>query len=300
LLSALLRALPDEAHLILVGDADQLPSVGPGEILHDLIDSKIFAVTRLKRIFRQNEGLLLSTAYSVLQGEKLPPPYKKNIDELDTRVDLNAFSALEANHAADAVVELCQNILPRKLGLNPVSDIQVLVPMHKGDAGTQNLNTRLQAALNPSRISLMAGSTRYHIGDKIIQTRNNYNLGLFNGDIGTIESFDALAGTATVNFSAQRVTMSKQELSDTNLAYAISIHKSQGSEYPCVVIVLLRAHYTMLTRNLLYTAITRGKKQVVLLGDPSAYKIATARVQTSTRVTALPHYLKDAHLAGEL
>lgn len=299
LMSALLRALPDKAHLILVGDADQLPSVGPGEILHNLISSKIFSVTRLGRIFRQNEGLLLTTAYNILQGERNPPLYKKQLDEIDAQVDLNAFSALTPETAADAVVELCKNVIPNKLGYDPVNDMQVLVPMHKGEAGTINLNERLQKALNPGRPSLIIGNTRYSIGDKIIQTRNNYNLGLFNGDIGTIESFSALEGKATVNFSAQRVEMSKQDLNDTSLAYAISIHKSQGSEYPCVMVVLLRSHYAMLNRNLLYTALTRGKRQVIVLGDPSAYKIAAARVQTSTRTTALNVYLADANAQAD-
>jgi exodeoxyribonuclease V alpha subunit len=259
LMAALVKALPPQAHLLLVGDADQLPSVGPGEILHNLIASKLFAVVRLGKYFRQNEGLLLATAHNLVEGQKQPPLYQKVLENFDPQIDLNAFAALTPESAATATVRLCTEILPKRLGINPIRDIQVLVPMHRGEAGTINLNEKLQAALNPSKIAMTIGATRYHIGDKILQTRNNYDLDLFNGDIGIVESIDGLAGTVRVNFSGTRQTLDKQTLLDTVLAYAISIHKSQGSEYPCVVVPLLRAHYTMLTRNLLYTALTRGK-----------------------------------------
>jgi exodeoxyribonuclease V alpha subunit len=290
LLCALLKAVPDHAHLLLVGDADQLPSVGPGEILHDLINSGYFAVGRLQRIFRQNEGLILSTAHSLLQGEKHTPQFKKRIEQFDPKSDLNAFYAPTPESAAEMVVGLCRQI-PRALGINPLNDVQVLVPMHKGNAGTINLNTLLQSSLNGHRPGMKFGSTQYMIGDKLLQTRNNYNKMLFNGDIGRVESFDALAGTLTALFGTERVTLERPELTDTALAYAISIHKSQGSEYPCVIIPIIKAHFAMLTRNLLYTAITRGKRQVILVGDPAAYQMAASRVQTNTRETGLKHYL---------
>jgi exodeoxyribonuclease V alpha subunit len=294
LMAALVKALPPQAHLLLVGDADQLPSVGPGEILHNLIASKLFAVVRLGKIFRQNEGLLLATAHNLVEGQKQPPLYQKVLENFDPQIDLNAFAALTPESAATATVRLCTEILPKRLGINPIRDIQVLVPMHRGEAGTINLNEKLQAALNPSKIAMTIGATRYHIGDKILQTRNNYDLDLFNGDIGIVESIDGLAGTVRVNFSGTRQTLDKQALLDTVLAYAISIHKSQGSEYPCVVVPLLRAHYTMLTRNLLYTALTRGKRHVIIVGDPSAYKLAASREQTNTRTTGLPLALENA------
>ncbi len=292
LMSALLRAIPNKCHLMLVGDADQLPSVGPGEVLHDLIASKRFGIGRLKRIFRQNEGLLLSTAHALLQGDKMPPLYKKTLEDFDSALDLNAFAAATPESAAERVVEICKS-LPKKMGFDPLNDVQVLVPMHRGEAGTIALNAALQKALNGGRPGLMLGATRYTIGDKIIQTRNNYEKMLFNGDIGRVESFSATEGTLTAVFSGERVTLDKNDLSDTALAYAISIHKSQGSEYPCVVIPLMRAHYAMLTRNLLYTAITRGKRQVILVGEAAAWKLAASRAQTNARTTALPWRLEN-------
>lgn len=291
LMSALARAVPDDAHLLLVGDADQLPSVGPGEILHDIIGSKKFGIARLKRIFRQNEGLLLSTAHALLNGDRLPPIYKKEISNFDSQLDLNAFHAESPEDAVNKIVELCQSV-PKALGLDPLSDLQILVPMHKGEAGTINLNVRLQEALNPKRPGMTIGAQRITVGDKLLQTRNNYEKMLFNGDIGRIESFNAPAGTVDVNFSGTRVTLTRQELTDTTLAYAISIHKSQGSEYPCVIIPLLKTHYAMLTRNLLYTALTRGKRQVIIVGDVNAYKIAASRVETNTRCTGLKWWLE--------
>lgn len=286
LMSALVRAVPDNAHLLLVGDADQLPSVGPGEILHDIIGCKQFQVGRLQRIFRQNEGLLLRTAHALLHGDRLPPMYKKSADDFDPALDLNAFAANTPEEAVEKVVELCQRV-PKALGLNPMTDVQVLVPMHKGEAGTINLNTRLQEALNAKRPGMTMGQVRFTVGDKLLQTRNNYEKMLFNGDIGRVEHFHAIDGTLDVIFGNERVTLSRQELNDTALAYAISIHKSQGSEYPCVIIPLLKAHFAMLTRNLLYTALTRGKRQVILVGDAAAWKLAANRVETNTRTTAL-------------
>jgi exodeoxyribonuclease V alpha subunit len=290
LMSALVKALPTRAHLLIVGDADQLPSVGPGEVLHDIIGCQQFRMARLKRIFRQSEGLLLRTAHNLLQGERRPPPYHRSLEQFDPALDLNAFYAATPEEAVALTVELCQR-LPKLTGLHPIKDIQVLVPMHKGAAGTINLNTQLQKALNPSSPGLTLGNTRYCVGDKLLQTRNNYDKGLFNGDIGRVESIRGTTGEIEVAFTSEVATLGRSELNDTALAYAISIHKSQGSEYPCVVLPLLRAHYTMLTRNLLYTALTRGKRQVILVGDPSAYQLAASRLQTNTRTTGLRYYL---------
>ena len=290
LLSALLKAIPDHSHILFVGDADQLPSVGPGEVLHDLINSEKFAVGRLRRIFRQNEGMILTTAHALLQGVRTTPDFKKNLDQFDPSSDLNAFYASTPESAVGLVVDICKRV-SKLLNIDPLNDVQVLVPMHKGASGTINLNTQLQEALNGHRPGMKIGNTQYMTGDKLLQTRNNYNKMLFNGDIGRVESFDALKGTLTALFGSERMILERPELNDTALAYAISIHKSQGSEYPCVIIPLLRAHYAMLTRNLLYTAITRGKRQVILVGDPSAYQLAASRVQTNTRSTGLKHYL---------
>jgi len=222
----------------------------------------------------------------------MAPPYKKTVAEFDPTLDLNAFFAATPEDAVTMTMELCHKI-PQILKIDPLSDVQVLVPMHKGAAGTINLNEQLQKTLNHHRISMTFGSTRYTVGDKLLQTRNNYDKGLFNGDIGRIESIDALSGTLIAVFAGEHITLGRQELMDTTLAYAISIHKSQGSEYPCVVIPLMRAHYAMLTRNLLYTAITRGKRQVILVGDPTAYQMAASRVQTNTRTTGLKSYLSN-------
>lgn len=218
--------------------------------------------------------------------------YKKSVDEFDPSLDLNAFAASTPEEAVDKIVELCQRV-PKILGLDAMDDVQVLVPMHKGEAGTINLNARLQEALNPKRPGMTLGHTRFTVGDKLLQTRNNYDKMLFNGDIGRIESFHATAGTIDALFSDSRVTLGRQEMNDTALAYAISIHKSQGSEYPCVIIPLLKAHFAMLTRNLLYTALTRGKRQVILVGDAAAWKLAANRVETNTRTTGLVHYLRS-------
>jgi exodeoxyribonuclease V alpha subunit len=191
------------------------------------------------------------------------------------------------------VANLCREWIPRWYKLDPVMDVQVLAPMHKGIAGISNLNLALQNALNPHARGVALGATRFQIGDKVIQLRNNYDLGLFNGDLGRVEAVNPAAGTLAARFDGELIDFERAAIGDLAPAYAISIHKSQGSEFPIVVIPLLRAHFIMLQRNLLYTALTRGRKKVFLVGDPTAYSMAVRRAEAATRKTDLERKLKE-------
>jgi len=202
--------------------------------------------------------------------------------------DLNFIPASDQEDCVRKVLELCRDVIPRThKWVKPREDIQVLAPMHRGTAGVSNFNLRLQDALNPGRQGIKFGSTEFRPGDKIIQLRNNYDKSLFNGDIGTVVSTDGVAGTLDAQFDSDRHTFERGEFGDLALAYAISIHKSQGSEYPVVVVPLMKAHFMMLQRNLLYTAITRGKKKVYIVGEPAAYGMAVRNHEAKVRSTHL-------------
>ena len=284
LAAALLRAIPSSAHLLLVGDVNQLPSVGAGNVLHDLIRSEKTAVTRLDTVFRQGarSGIVM-IAHEILHGNAHPPAPEDNLAQLDYHRDIHFIRADEPEACVQCVTQLCSEILPRSLRLDPLRDIQVLAPMHKGTGGIQAFNQALQDKLRGTQTR----SARITVGDKVIQTRNNYDKGIFNGDFGVVLESNPETGDWLIDFDGTKVEFERSEQADLQLAYAVSIHKSQGSEFPAVVIPLLRQHSIMLARNLIYTAITRGRKQVILVGDPSAYAMAVKNIQDSGRVTAL-------------
>lgn len=284
---ALLKAVGPETHLLLVGDIDQLPSVGAGDVLNDLIQSQVAPVTRLGVIFRQAESsLIIRNAHRINQGQQPDTSNQGN--------DFFFFGAETPEEAAALVVDIVQNRLPQKFGVHPLDDVQVLAPMYRGAAGVAALNEALQAALNPpgrpAEKRLMGHLFR--VGDKVMQTCNNYEKEVFNGDIGRVRSFDFEEQSMTVVFDERFVVYDWSEADELVHAYAISVHKSQGSEYPVVVLPILTQHYMMLQRNLLYTAITRAKKMVVLVGMRKAIAIAVHNDKIAQRYSALAWRLK--------
>jgi exodeoxyribonuclease V alpha subunit len=289
LASALLQAVPSAAPLLLVGDTDQLPSVGAGNVLQDLIATQRVPVTRLDVIHRQKgQSGIVTTAHAINDGIPTLPPAVPELSALQAWSDLNFIPAADQNDCVRKVLQLCRETLPRlHPWIKPIADVQVLAPMHRGTAGVGNLNRELQNALNAGRQGIKFAAGEFRPGDKVIQLRNNYDKNLFNGDIGTVVSTDGINGTLTASFDKEQHTFERGEFNDLALAYAISIHKSQGSEYPIVVIPLLKAHFMMLQRNLLYTAITRGKKKVYLVGEPAAYSMAVRNHEAKVRSTHL-------------
>jgi ATP-dependent exoDNAse (exonuclease V) alpha subunit len=342
LAASLFQAIPSRAHLLLVGDTDQLPSVGAGNILKDLIASAAaptatvsrplaenestgervgvrererfnqatlhplssssrpapfslhtsdlpLPVTRLDVIYRQKgQSQIVTTAHAINAGDPSLPPSTAELASVQPWSDLTFIIADSADDCLAKTIALCTEFIPRHYDwFDPRRDVQVLAPMHKGTAGVGNFNTQLQAALNARAKGLRAPSGEFRPGDKIIQLRNNYDKGLFNGDIGAVTAIDAEAGTLTADFDGEPHTFDRGELGSLALAYAISIHKSQGSEYPVVIVPLLKAHFMMLQRNLLYTAITRGKKKVFLVGEPAAYGMAVRNSESKLRSTHL-------------
>ncbi len=289
LAAALLQAVPARAHLLLVGDVDQLPSVGAGNVLKDLIATGQVPVTRLQFVYRQQkESLIVTTAHAINEGAAQPPPVAATVAQAQAWSDLNFVAATGADDCVAKVVELCTRYIPEHYRwFNPITDVQVLAPMHKGVAGVANLNLRLQEALNPGARGLRAPGGEFRPGDKLIQLRNNYDKNIFNGDIGKVVATDLTKGTLIADFDGEQHTFERGELSEAALAYAISIHKSQGSEYPVVIVPLLKAHFMMLQRNLLYTALTRGKKKVFFVGEPAAYAMAVRNAEAKARCTHL-------------
>jgi exodeoxyribonuclease V alpha subunit len=287
LLDHLLAAIAPETHLVLVGDVDQLPSVGPGSVLRDLIDSQAVPVVVLKRIFRQaGESLIVQNAHRILRGEPLA------LDGEPERRDF-VFIAREREEEALAVIEeLVKERIPRRLG-GGAADIQLLSPMHRGLLGTVHLNRQLQQLLNPRGPSIERGGTTFRLGDRVMQLRNNYDKGVFNGDLGKIAAVDIEEGELTVDFDGKSITMDADDLDEIGLAYAISVHKSQGSEYPAVVIPLHTAHFPMLHRSILYTAVTRGRELVVLVGSKRAVAMAIKNIRIEKRFTGLKERLKN-------
>ena len=296
LAAALFQAVPSRAHLLLVGDTDQLPSVGAGNVLKDLIATELVPVTRLSVIYRQQgQSQIVTTAHAINSGDPSLPPVVAEVGAAQAWSDLNFIAASDADDCVRKVQQLLTEFIPRALKWpHPINDVQVLAPMHKGFAGVGNLNAQLQAALNPHARGLRAAGAEYRPGDKVIQLRNNYDKNLFNGDIGTVVRVDAEAGGLEADFDGNRQAFERGELGDLALAYAISIHKSQGSEYPVVIVPLLKAHFMMLQRNLLYTAITRGKKKVFIVGETAAYAMAVRNSESKLRTTHLREKLRDS------
>jgi exodeoxyribonuclease V alpha subunit len=282
-----LKALPPHCQLLLVGDVDQLPSVGPGSVLGDVIASGVVPVVRLKHIFRQaQESLIVTNAHRINEGQfpKLP--------EANGRSDFYFIEKDEPEEILTSLKTLVAKHIPDKFGFTPLDDVQVLVPMNRGLLGTANLNAELQAHLNPSPQALTRGSRTFRIGDKVMQVRNNYDLGVFNGDIGRVVGIDAVEQELNVTFDGREVVYDYSDLDELVLAYATSVHKSQGSEYPCVVLPLHTQHYALLQRNLLYTGVTRGRKLVVLVGSKKALAIAVRNGSRTGRHTRLAERLR--------
>ena len=288
LAAALIRSIPKQAHLLLVGDADQLPSVGSGNVLKDLIDSDLFSVTRLEVTFRQAENSgIVDLAHGILAGKGYPPSPIDSPEELDPAHDVHFVRALTPEVCVESVTKLCQRVLPAKFGIDPKRDLQVLAPLHRGVGGIGNLNDQIRDALNPNGATHVMGHNLFREGDKVIQTRNNYDKDVFNGDMGLIDSVDTLNGKVEILFDDRRVIYERMEVTDLQPAYAISVHKSQGSEYPAVIFPLLKQHFMMLQRNLVYTGLTRAKKKVIFVGDPAAYAMAVKNDKTLVRQTDL-------------
>ncbi len=289
LAAALFQAVPSRAHLLLVGDTDQLPSVGAGNVLKDLIATRLVPVTKLDVIFRQKgQSQIVTTAHAINAGDPSLPPTVRTVAEVPAWSDLTFIAADSAEDCVAKVLELCTTYVPQHYShFHPVRDLQILAPMHKGTAGVGNLNLQLQGALNPHERGLRAGFHEFRKGDKVIQLRNNYDKAVFNGDIGAVVSIDSEAGLIEVNFDGKTHPFDRSDLGELAPAYAISIHKSQGSEYPVVVVPLLKGHFMMLQRNLLYTAITRGKKKVFIVGEPAAYAMAVRNSDAKMRRTHL-------------
>jgi len=288
LMSQLLQAVPSRACLLLVGDVDQLPSVGPGTVLADIIDSGAVPVVRLTEIFRQaGQSWIVRAAHRVKNGE-MPEPAP------DKQGDFFLVEAKTPEVVIDRIVTLVRERIPARFRMNPFRDIQVLTPMNRSELGSRNLNARLQEILNPlqstgekelSQIERFGWTFR--VGDKVLQTVNNYQKDVFNGDIGRVLTIDPEDQEVIVEFDNRRVSYEFGELDELALAYAMTIHKSQGSEYPAVIIPLHQQHFIMLQRNLLYTGITRGKKLVTLVGTRRALALAVQRQDTARRYTGL-------------
>ena len=288
LAAALIRSLPSKSHLLLVGDADQLPSVGSGNILKDLILSDLFQVTRLEVTFRQAENSrIVGLAHNILRGKGSPPPPVDSLSEIDPQNDVHFIRASTPEECVSVVTRLSKDILPKKFFIDPKNDLQILAPLHRGIGGIGNLNDKLRDALNPNGATQIMGSLLFREGDKVIQTRNNYDKDVFNGDMGIIESVDTLNGKVDIDFEGKKVSYQRMEITDLQPAYAISVHKSQGSEYPVVIFPLLKQHFMMLQRNLVYTGLTRAKKKVIFVGDPAAYAMAIRNDKTLIRQTDL-------------
>jgi len=288
LMQSLLKAVPDHAALLIVGDIDQLPSVGPGQVLADIIASGAVPVMRLTEVFRQAaESKIITTAHAINAGRMpdLAPP--------NGETDFYFVAAADPEQAVLRIVELVSKRIPRRFGFDPIRDIQVLCPMNRGGVGARSLNIELQAVLNPAgekRVERFGWT--FAPGDKVMQIENDYDKEVYNGDIGMIEDVDLAEGEIAVTFDGRTVTFLFGELDTLVPAYAATIHKSQGSEYPAVVIPVMTQHYAMLQRNLIYTGVTRGKKLVVLVGQKRAIAIAVKNVSGRRRWSKLDEWLR--------
>jgi exodeoxyribonuclease V alpha subunit len=285
LMQHLLRALPDHAHLLLVGDVDQLPSVGPGTVLRSLIESGVITVVRLTEVFRQAaHSRIITNAHRINQG-LLP-----EVPEDQSHSDFFFIERTDPQRVSETLVDLVKRRIPSRFQLDPVRDVQVLSPMNRGSLGIQELNLRLQAELNPVRPSepvVEKFGWQFRLRDKVIQTENNYDKDVFNGDIGQVKKIEPIEREVTIAFEQHEVTYDFGELDEVSLAYAITIHKSQGSEFPAVVIPLATQHYLLLQRNLVYTGVTRGRRLVVLVGSRKALGSAVRNDRTQRRFSGL-------------
>lgn len=323
LAASLFQAIPSGAHLLLVGDADQLPSVGAGNVLGDLMAAPPAKVTRLNIIYRQGkESGIVTTAHAILNGETHPGMTFRSLRDLDASKDFTFIEAEQPEQCVKAIKYLAKEYIPKTHKVDPIRDLQVMSPMHRGSGGITVLNAELQEALNPKSkaesrlrsdpdyapatqthfrekthkplpVEVEYGNHTYRIGDKVIQTRNNYDKNVFNGDTGIITAIAADRSGITIEFD-EAIEYSKGELSELQHAYTISIHKSQGSEYPIVIIPLLKQHFLLLQRNLVYTGITRARRKVYIVGSLDAYAMAVKNNEQQVRRTHLRMRLRKA------
>ncbi len=283
-----MQAVAPGTTLVLIGDVDQLPPVGPGQVLGDVIASGAVPVARLTEVFRQHEGSgITENAYRILAGE---------MPRAEERGDFYVVRAEQPERARDLVVRMCRERIPERFALDPLRDVQVLTPMHRGAAGTDELNRALQSALNPRGDEVAHGGRALRVGDKVMQLKNDYERDVFNGDLGLVARafVDEDEPVVEVDFDGRRVRYQADELDALDLAYAMSVHKSQGSEYPAVVITLLMQHYMLLKRNLFYTGVTRGKRLVVVVGSERAIRHAVESAQLDARHSRLAERLRAA------
>jgi exodeoxyribonuclease V alpha subunit len=288
LMQALLKAVPDNAALLIVGDIDQLPSVGPGQVLADIISSAAVPVVRLTEVFRQ-----AAQSRIIISAHRINPGSIPDLSPPGTDSDFYFVPADDPETAVGRIIELVKTRIPKRFGFDPIRDIQVLCPMNRGGVGARSLNIELQAALNPAgdRKVERFGWT-FAPGDKVMQIENDYHREVYNGDIGYIDDVDNNAGEIVASFDGRSITYGFGELDMLVPAYAATIHKSQGSEYPAVIIPVLTQHYAMLQRNLLYTGVTRGKRLVILVGQKRAVAIAVRNVSGRRRWSKLAEWLQ--------
>jgi exodeoxyribonuclease V alpha subunit len=289
LMHGLLKAVPDQAALILVGDVDQLPSVGPGQVLTDIITSAAVPVVRLAEVFRQAaESRIIVNAHRINQGRM--PEWVQ-----DPASDFHFIECADPEEGVGKILQIVRERIPTRYGLDPIRDIQVLCPMNRGGLGARSLNIDLQKTLNGlGELRVERFGSTYSSGDKVMQVENDYEKDVYNGDLGVVRSIDPESSEMVIEFDGREVTYGFGELDEVALAYATTIHKSQGSEYPAVVIPLTTQHYPMLRRNLLYTAVTRGKRLVVIVGQRKALAIAVKGAGAKRRWSKLTEWLNDA------
>ena len=287
IMNSLLKAIPSDAAILIIGDIDQLPSVGPGQVLTDLINSKLIPVVRLTEVFRQAAtSKIITNAHMINLGRTPNLKADKNIS------DFYFIKAETSEEAVELIVELAKKRIPRRFSFDPIKDIQILCPMNRGGIGAQSLNIRLQEELNPETENKVEKyGWKFAVKDKVMQTSNDYDKDIYNGDIGMIEKINQIDGEISINFDGRSVIFPFGELDTIVPAYATTIHKSQGSEYPAVIIPIMTQHFIMLQRNLIYTGVTRGKKLVVLVGQEKAVYIAVKKASDLVRLTNLKQRL---------
>jgi exodeoxyribonuclease V alpha subunit len=295
----LLRAIPPAASVVFVGDVDQLPSVGPGNFLRDLIDSDRVPVIRLTEIFRQAKNSFIITNAHLVNEGRMP------VFDSPQESDFFFIAEEDPEKVLATIKTLCSERVPKKFGFDPMRDVQVLTPMHKGLCGSENLNRELQATLNSSGPNVQRYGRTYRVGDRVMQVRNNYDKDVFNGDLGRVKRIDLMEQQVVVEIdepgakdSTREIPYEFTDMDELLPAYAISVHKSQGNEYPCVIVPLLTQHFVLLQRNLLYTAITRGKKLVILVGSKKALTIAVRNNKTAARYSRLRERLRGLTATG--
>ena len=290
----LFRAIPCGCAVVLVGDIDQLPSVGPGKILEDFIGSEFFVTTRLTQVFRQAaDSGIIANAHRVNHGE-MPRQTELNGDDVS---DFYWISQEDGERAAELIVKMVAERIPQRFNFNPLEDIQVLTPMHRGSCGTSQLNSMLQEALNGGQTELIRyGDRSLKLGDRVMQTSNNYEKNVLNGDQGRIVFINHKERKLQVLFDGERtVEFTPDELEQLVLAYAVTVHKSQGCECPVVIVPLLTQHFMMLQRNLLYTAMTRARQLLIIIGSPRALSMAVENFRREERFSMLGERLRNAY-----